>query len=88
MTRVGMGTGLTSLNSPPYLTSLLASNSIFMRDISCGKRVFIKPPWKLAGKVGQHFQDCRRIAPESIPASFVLAKFNTFTDKLKLHKKR
>jgi hypothetical protein len=50
--------------------------------------VFINPPWELVEQVGQHFESCRRTAPISTMAVFVLpkwAKFNKLTQHWKLY---
>jgi hypothetical protein len=50
--------------------------------------VFINPPWELADQIGQNFESCRRTAPTSTTAVFVLpkwAKFNQLTKQWKLY---
>jgi hypothetical protein len=57
------------------------------RDLS-RERVFINPPWELVDQIGQHFESCRRTAPTSTMAVFVLpkwAKFNQLAKYWKLH---
>jgi hypothetical protein len=49
--------------------------------------VFVNPPWELAERTAQHFEKCRRTAPTSTLAVFVLprwAKFNELTRHWKL----
>jgi hypothetical protein len=53
-----------------------------------GERVFINPPWELAERIAQHFEDCRRTSPTSTMAVFVLpkwAKFAPLTKHWKLY---
>jgi hypothetical protein len=57
------------------------------RDLS-RERVFINPPLELAEQIGHHFESCRRRAPTSTMAVFVLfkwAKFNDLTRHMKIY---
>jgi hypothetical protein len=40
--------------------------------------VFINPPWELAERIAQHFEDCRQTSPTSTMAVFVLPKWAKF----------
>ena len=66
------------LNSHGDLPHCSPSDSILQRDLS-GERVFINPPWELAERIAQHFEDCRRTSPISTMAVFVLPKWAKFT---------
>jgi hypothetical protein len=75
------------LNSHGDLPPCSPSDSILERDLS-RERVFINPPWELAKQIGRHFESCRRTAPASTMAVFVLpkwAKFNHLTKHWKLY---
>jgi hypothetical protein len=76
------------LNSHSDLPHCSPSDSILERDLS-KERVFINPPWELAGQIGQQFESCRRAAPTSTMAVvFVLpkwVKFNKLTKHWKLY---
>jgi hypothetical protein len=76
------------LNSHGDLPHCSPSDSILERDLS-GERVFINPPRELAEQIGLHFESCRRTAPTSTMAVFVLpkwAKFTQLTEQWKLYK--
>jgi hypothetical protein len=63
------------LNSHGDLPHFSPSEWILERDLS-GERVFINPPW-------EHFESCRRTAPTSTMAIFVLPKWAKFTQLTK-----
>jgi hypothetical protein len=65
------------LNSHGDLPHCSPSDSIIERDLS-GERVFINPQWEMADQIGQHFENCRRTAPTSTMAVFVLPKWAKF----------
>jgi hypothetical protein len=71
--------GLTSHGDLPHCSP---SDSILERDL-LGERVFINPPWESAEQIGQHFESCRRTAPTSTMAVFVLPKWAKFTQLTK-----
>jgi hypothetical protein len=48
--------------------------------------VFVNPPWESAEQIGQHFESCRRTAPTSTMAVFVLPKWSKFNELTK-HRK-
>jgi hypothetical protein len=76
--------GLNSHNDLPHCSP---SDSTMERNL-IGERVFINSPWELDEHIGRHFERCRRIAPTSTMAVFVLpkwAKFNEFTRHWKLY---
>jgi hypothetical protein len=76
--------GLDSHGDLPHCSP---SDSIRERDLS-GERVFINPPRELHEHIGQHFESCRRRAPTSTMAVFVMpkwAKFNQLTKHWKLY---
>jgi hypothetical protein len=78
--------GLNSHGDLPYFSP---SDSILERDLS-RERVFINPPWELAERIAQHFEDCRRTSPTFTMAVFVLpkwAKFAHLTKHWKLYQK-
>jgi hypothetical protein len=75
------------LNSHGDLPHCSPSDSIRESDLS-GDRVFINPPRELAEQIGKHFESCRRTAPTSTMAVFVVpkwAKFNHLTKYWKLY---
>jgi hypothetical protein len=76
------------LNSHGELPHRSPSDSIMERDL-LGKRVFMNPPWELDEHIEQHFESCRRTAPNSTMAVFVLkwAKFDELTHHWKLYQK-
>jgi hypothetical protein len=69
-----------ALNSHGGLPHCSPSDSILEMDL-LGERVFISPPLELVDQIGQQFETCRRTAPTSTMAIFLLpkwAKFNLF----------
>jgi hypothetical protein len=75
------------LNSHGDLPHYSPSDSVLERDLS-GERVFINPPWELVEQIGKQFESCRRTAPTSTMAVFVLpkwAKFASMTKHWKLY---
>jgi hypothetical protein len=75
------------LKSHGDLPQCSPSDSILERDLS-REWVFIDPPWELAERIAQHFEDCRRTSPTSKIVVFVLpkwAKFADFTKHWKLY---
>jgi hypothetical protein len=71
--------GLNSHNDLPHCSP---SDSILERDLS-RERVFINPPWELAERIAQHFEDCRRTSPTSTMAVFLLPKWAKFAQLTK-----
>jgi hypothetical protein len=67
------------LNSHSDLPQCSPSDSIMAIDLF-GERVFINPPWELAEQIGHHFKSCRRTAPTSTIAVFVLPKWDKFNE--------
>jgi hypothetical protein len=70
------------LNSHGDLPHCSPSDSILERDLS-GERVFINPPWELAKRIVQHFEDCRRTSPTFTMAVFLLPKWAKFAQLTK-----
>jgi hypothetical protein len=70
------------LNSHGDLSHCSPSDSILERDLS-GERAFINPPWELAERIAEHFEDCRRTSPTSTMAVFVLPKWAKFAQLTK-----